>query len=135
MSSKAWIWIIIIVILAIIVFLIVRGNGNTYNSPNITPTTTSVTGNNQGGTGINPNNPYTQAAILSLSEQLKVATSSIFLSSVVPRDWPNSCLGIASTGTSCAQVITPGYEVTLMINGQRYVYRTNASGTLVVREP
>ncbi len=41
---------------------------------------------------------------------------------------PRHCIGPDEV---CAQVITPGYEVTLEYNGEQYVYHTNQSGSSV----
>ena len=47
-------------------------------------------------------------------------------------DWPDACLGLLDKEAMCAEVITPGFRVTLEANGKTYVYRTNETG-LVLR--
>jgi len=47
------------------------------------------------------------------------------------KEWPNACLGLETEGEMCAQVITPGYEVTVQAGGELYSYRTNSDGTVV----
>ena len=44
---------------------------------------------------------------------------------VTPMQWPDACLGLPEAGEACAQVITPGYEVTLNLDGNVSVYRTD----------
>ena len=70
-------------------------------------------------------------AKLFLSEQLKVKPSVIKTVSYEARNWPDGCLGIAETGVSCIQVITPGYLVTLDVDQVIYKLRTNLDGSLI----
>jgi hypothetical protein len=46
-------------------------------------------------------------------------------------EWPDSCLGAAEPDEACLQVITPGYQVILQVNGQRYEVRTDETGSNV----
>jgi len=39
--------------------------------------------------------------------------------------WPDSCLGCVKAGESCAQVLTPGYRITLRVRDATYEYHTN----------
>ena len=41
--------------------------------------------------------------------------------------WPDSCLGCVKAGENCAQVLTPGYRITLRVRDATYVYHTNRS--------
>jgi hypothetical protein len=43
-------------------------------------------------------------------------------------------LGLAAPDEICAQAITPGWRVVLVVEGQQYVYRTDASGEVVRQE-
>ena len=52
------------------------------------------------------------------AEEIKVV-------SVSPMEWPDACLGLPEAGEVCAQVITPGYVVTLDLDGDVSVYRTD----------
>jgi hypothetical protein len=40
-------------------------------------------------------------------------------------------LGLPATGTSCAQVLTPGLRVVVETGGTSYEFRTNRDGSLV----
>lgn len=51
-----------------------------------------------------------------------------------PQDWPDGCLGLAERGVFCTQAIVPGWRVLLEDEGQTFVYRTNASGSVVKLE-
>jgi glucose/arabinose dehydrogenase len=56
---------------------------------------------------------YVTAARRDLAERLDVPVESVLAVSLTARQWPDSCLGAAEPGEACAQVITPGYQVTL----------------------
>jgi len=70
-----------------------------------------------------------QARLL-LSQNLGVSIADIDVVSVESRDWPDTCLGIAETGRDCAQVITPGYRITLMVGTDTYVYHADLHGVV-----
>lgn len=46
-------------------------------------------------------------------------------------EWPDSCLGVTTDDSVCAEVITPGFSVTLERNGLQYVFNTDTSGNAV----
>jgi hypothetical protein len=48
------------------------------------------------------------------------------------QDWPDACLGVAAEGVMCAQVITPGYEATFVVNGRVYTFHTDETGGQVI---
>ncbi len=50
-------------------------------------------------------------------------------------NWPDSCLGLAQEGQMCAQVITPGWKITVQSGQETWVYRTNQNGRTVLLEP
>jgi hypothetical protein len=66
-----------------------------------------------------------------LSEALGIAVTEIELVTTEQVDWPDACLGLPSGGEACAEVITPGWQVVLRVNGQDYVYRTSSDGLIV----
>lgn len=74
--------------------------------------------------------PAISAAEKSLAKMLGVQTKSITVISVEEREWPDSCLGIPVAGKFCSEVITPGFEIVMSVNGKEYRYRTNLAGTL-----
>lgn len=65
-----------------------------------------------------------------LSEALGIALTEIEIVTTEQVDWPDACLGLPSGGEACAEVITPGWQVVLRVNGQDYVYRTSADGLI-----
>ncbi len=48
--------------------------------------------------------------------------------------WPNGCLGLGGSDQVCTQALVPGWRVTVEGGQQRWVYRTNESGSLVLLE-
>jgi hypothetical protein len=81
------------------------------------------------GMAINGDAPVAaQRATEALAERLGVAPETITLVEAEYVEWPDSCLGLASPGQMCAQVITPGYRITLEADGELYVYHSDESG-------
>lgn len=72
--------------------------------------------------------PAAAPVIARLARQLRVPEEQILVDQVAHADWPNACLGLAAEGEICAQVITPGFAVNLLVDGQRYEFRTDTSG-------
>ena len=67
-----------------------------------------------------------------LSSRLGLSMNDIAIHSFQSQEWPDACLGLAEAGQMCAQMLTPGYLVVLEVNGDRYDYRTDQAGNLVV---
>ncbi len=74
--------------------------------------------------------PAVSAAIMLLTDELKVNPSDISVKDVQEQDWPDACLGLALSDEVCAQMIVPGYQVTLTVAGQDYVIRTSQTGDI-----
>jgi hypothetical protein len=64
-----------------------------------------------------------------LAERLGIPFDQISVVSQVPVDWPDACLGLPAEDELCAMVIVPGYEITLQVEDQLYVFRTNEDGS------
>lgn len=75
-----------------------------------------------------------QAAIVLLAGNLKIDNKEIEIKSIDAVTWENACLGISKPGEMCAEVLTPGYQITLTYDGKEYVFRTNSDGSLVLAE-
>lgn len=72
-------------------------------------------------------------AIEYLAADLDVPLDEITLVTIETKQWPDACLGLGESGEVCAQVITPGFVAILEHAGQRYTYRTDATGEVVRR--
>lgn len=71
------------------------------------------------------------AVVATLAAQFGVDASAVSVVSVVPMQWPDSCLGLPRGDEMCAQAITPGYLVVVEVNGQQVEAHTNQDGTVV----
>jgi len=63
-----------------------------------------------------------------LAARLNLPAAQIVVKEINPTDWPDACLGAATAGQMCAQVITPGYEIVFMVGEAQYIYHTDADG-------
>ena len=67
-----------------------------------------------------------------LASQLGVTVDTIVVVSAEPVVWPDACLGAGTSGTICAQVITPGFKIILKADGKQYEYHTNEGSRAVL---
>ena len=63
-----------------------------------------------------------------LARQLQVDPAAVEVAVVEPAEWPDACLGAGTPAEGCAQVVTPGYIVTLRVDGREYTYHTDPEG-------
>jgi hypothetical protein len=66
-----------------------------------------------------------------LAAQLGVAVEEVDVLEYEQVEWPDSCLGLPEPTEMCAQVITPGWLVTLLAGNQRYEAHTTRQGETV----
>ncbi|GAB4473016.1 MAG: hypothetical protein Kow0088_07990 [Anaerolineales bacterium] len=64
-----------------------------------------------------------------LAAQLGLLPDEVRILSFERVDWPDACLGIETPGLMCAQVITPGFRILLEVDGKRYEFHTDLSGS------
>lgn len=74
------------------------------------------------------------AAQKDLALRLGISQSAITVKGVKEMDWPDVCLGLPDKEAMCAQMITPGFRVTLEAGGRAYVYRTDKTGSILKLE-
>jgi putative hemolysin len=70
-----------------------------------------------------------------LAGQLGISPDEILFAALEEVNWPDACLGLPNPGETCAEVITPGYRITLTVGEDRYDFRTDGTGTIVRQEP
>lgn len=70
-----------------------------------------------------------------LSQELGVSVEDIEIVEFEQVEWPDACLGVPQEGQACAQVITPGFRVSLEVNGQSYELRSDQEGKLIIQAP
>ena len=75
------------------------------------------------------------AAVNQLSQELNVNVGDVRVVSFKQTDWQDACLGLGQPNESCAQVVVPGYQVVLEVNGQQYEFRTDQTGDVVRKVP
>ena len=47
-------------------------------------------------------------------------------------EWPDSCLGVNRSGRSCAQVVTPGFRITLRLGAATAIFHTDLRERVVL---
>jgi hypothetical protein len=72
-----------------------------------------------------------EAARQQLANTLGIDITQIQVVAIESTEWPDACLGLPDEGEVCAQVITPGYELTMEVNQQEYVIRTDQTGEII----
>jgi hypothetical protein len=71
------------------------------------------------------------AVLKDASQRTGIPASELNLVEVRQQAWSDGCLGLGGSGVLCTQAIVPGWKVTVASGENRWVYRTNQSGTLV----
>ena len=113
-------------------FNAIQSSRNTNQEPIDQGTTTPTTNTN---TNIQqPSELAVDAVQLHVATRFGVHENDVIVLRTVSREWPDSCLGVPVPDEMCLQVITPGYEVKVQVEGEVHYYHTNSDGT-VIREP
>lgn len=60
--------------------------------------------------------------------------SSLHLVDAQPYTWSDKCLGLGQSGVNCTQMPVPGWQIAIASGQQRWLYRTNASGSVIKLE-
>ena len=68
-----------------------------------------------------------------VASELGISEGVVIVVTAYEKNWPDGCLGLGGD-KMCTQAIVPGYEVTVQAKGTEQAYRTNADGSVVVRE-
>jgi hypothetical protein len=73
------------------------------------------------------------AAAKAAADRLQIPTDGLLVETIDPRDWPDSSLGCPEPGRAYAQMITPGYLVTIVPfeGGDEVLVHTDESGQRV----
>lgn len=67
-----------------------------------------------------------------LAEELNVGVDQVIIQSFERQDWSDSCLGLGGPAESCLAVITPGWQVIMVVgDSQPYEVRTDETGEIV----
>lgn len=68
------------------------------------------------------------------SQQSGLPTSALGIVQAREQTWSDSCLGLADSGVLCSQMPVPGWQIAVGSGQQRWIYRTNASGSVIKLE-
>ena len=68
------------------------------------------------------------------SQHTRVPSSKLDLVDVQPHTWSDNCLGLAEAKASCQQMPISGWQVAVANGPRRWIYRTDASGSVVKLE-
>jgi hypothetical protein len=76
--------------------------------------------------------PAAQVAAGQLAANLGLQEGEVSVISSSAVEWPDSCLGVALEGISCAYVVTPGYLILLSAQGRLYEYHTDEDAGRII---
>lgn len=65
------------------------------------------------------------------AQKFGVSLDRVKIIKLEPVEWPNACIGASQPDEMCAQVITPGYQIQVDINGRTYIMNSDASGKVI----
>ena len=68
------------------------------------------------------------------SRQSGLPTSALQIVHVQPQTWSDNCLGLGDSRALCTPMAVPGWQVAVASGRQRWIYRTNASGSVIKLE-
>ncbi len=68
------------------------------------------------------------AALADAEIQFGVDGSAIVVESIAFQEWSNACLGAATAGEACAEIITPGFVIVRDVEGTHHEYHTDLNG-------
>ncbi len=136
----------IVSIISLLVFSTTACTDKPTNSTQIEAIETPSTATNSSQTETNPIPSGTessteelpakvQSAVLSdANKRVSKPVAALRITQSEKQSWSDSCLGLAEPGKLCAQVIVPGWKVTLTDGQRELIYRTDSKGKLVKLE-
>lgn len=68
------------------------------------------------------------------SEQLRLPAAALRIIRTQPQTWSDNCLGLRDSEIFCTQIPVPGWQVAVASGKQSWIYRTNASGSVIKME-
>ncbi len=75
----------------------------------------------------------TQTFLQAVGAEHNLPPESLSIVKSKATDWPDACLGLSAPGEFCAQMITPGWSVSVTNGQQTWQYRTNLDMTQIRR--
>lgn len=65
------------------------------------------------------------------AQQSGLPTSALRIIHAQPQTWADNCLGLRVAEVFCTQIPVPGWQVAVASEKQRWIYRTDASGSVI----
>lgn len=78
--------------------------------------------------------PVTNAVLQHLSVESGLPMSALQIVDAERLTWRDRCLGLAEYTRSCTAASVPGWRLTVASGSQRWFYRTDASGSVIIPE-
>ncbi len=72
-----------------------------------------------------------KAVLQEASHRTGIPISDLSVAEVKQETWSDGCLGLTKPGIVCTEALVPGWQITVASGDNRWVYRTNQSGTIV----
>ena len=66
-----------------------------------------------------------------VAKEFNTKEDNIGVLAAIQKDWPDACLGQSVASEMCAEVITPGWEITVSVSNKEKTYRTNTDGSVI----
>ncbi|MFB2975099.1 hypothetical protein [Microseira sp. BLCC-F43] len=98
------------------------------------PTKSNVLAIRSAETTTTVSEPITNAVLQHLSLQSGLPMSAIYIVEAQRLTWRDRCLGLAESGLSCTPASVPGWRLTVASGKQRWFYRTDAAGSVIILE-
>lgn len=98
------------------------------------PTKSNVLAMRSGETTTTLSEPVTNAVLQHLSVKSGLPMSSLQIVEAQRLTWRDRCLGLAESGLSCTPASVPGWRLTVVSGKQRWFYRTDAVGSVIIPE-
>lgn len=74
------------------------------------------------------------AVLRHASQQSGLPTSALHIVHVQPQTWSDNCLGLSNPEVLCTQMSVSGWQIAVASGQQRWLYRTNTSGSAIKME-
>lgn len=78
--------------------------------------------------------PVGHSVLQHVSQQSGLPTTALRIVQARPQTWGDNCLGLADSRALCTKMTVPGWQIAVISGQQRWIYRTNASGSVMKLE-
>ncbi len=78
--------------------------------------------------------PVSNSVLQHASRHSGLPTYDLRIVHAQPQNWSDDCLGLSNSTVPCIEMSVPGWQVTVASRQDRWVYRTNTSGSVIKLE-